>query len=126
MSYSIDVCIKRVIHSDDYTCNVSEMYYEAWNRIQDKLLERGIPQYILTEANNDGKWKHLIQCNFPSNEYACICLDEMICELKSNPDKYKKLNPENGWGNYEGAIQFLHDAYKALLISEDAYIEFSC
>ena len=29
-----------------------------------------------------------------------------IAELKSNPEKYKKFNPENGWGSYEGLLSF--------------------
>ena len=29
-------------------------------------------------------------------------------EMKSNPKEYKKLNPENGWGDYEGALEYLY------------------
>jgi hypothetical protein len=26
-------------------------------------------------------------------------------ELAANPEKYKKLNPDNGWGTYEGLLE---------------------
>ena len=50
----------------------------------------------------------------------------MIKELKNNPKLYNTMNPKNGWGNYEGAINFLQKAYNAMLISDDAYISISC
>lgn len=27
--------------------------------------------------------------------------------LKSDPERFKKFNPENGWGNYEGLVRFV-------------------
>lgn len=32
-------------------------------------------------------------------------LEKGIEELKANPEKYKKLNPENGWGDYDGLLK---------------------
>ena len=32
-------------------------------------------------------------------------LQKGVEELRNNPDKYKKLNPENGWGDYEGLLR---------------------
>lgn len=37
-------------------------------------------------------------------------LRQGLHELKMNPDKYKLLNPDNGWGNYEGLVKFV-EAY---------------
>lgn len=34
-------------------------------------------------------------------------------ELKSNPKKYKKFNPTNGWGNYENLVEFVEDYLNA-------------
>lgn len=33
-------------------------------------------------------------------------LEEGLSKLKSNPEKFKKYNPENGWGSYDGLISF--------------------
>ena len=37
MSYDIDVVITRTIHSENYTSNVADMYYHAWDQIKNKL-----------------------------------------------------------------------------------------
>lgn len=29
--------------------------------------------------------------------------------MVQNPSKYKKLNPTNGWGSYDGAVRWLTD-----------------
>jgi hypothetical protein len=34
-------------------------------------------------------------------------LDSGIEILKDEPDKYKKFNPENGWGSYDVFLKFL-------------------
>jgi hypothetical protein len=31
--------------------------------------------------------------------------------LLSDPEKYKRYNPENGWGSYDGLVQFVY-AYR--------------
>lgn len=32
-----------------------------------------------------------------------------IQELKANPDKYRAMNPENGWGSYGGLLPALQE-----------------
>ncbi len=34
-------------------------------------------------------------------------LDAAITDMRSNPAKYRALNPANGWGNYERCLDFL-------------------
>lgn len=34
-------------------------------------------------------------------------LEKGIADMKANPDKYKALNPSNGWGDYEWGLEFL-------------------
>ncbi len=36
-------------------------------------------------------------------------LDKAIADMAANPDKYTPLNPPNGWGNYDGCLEFLRD-----------------
>jgi hypothetical protein len=33
--------------------------------------------------------------------------------LRSNPEIFKKYNPENGWGNYEGLVRFVENYLEA-------------
>ena len=34
-------------------------------------------------------------------------LEHALPHMKANPDDYRALNPSNGWGNYEGAMDFV-------------------
>lgn len=45
--------------------------------------------------------------------------------LKSNPGKFKKYNPENGWGSYEGLVKFTENYLKACREYPDAKVEVS-
>lgn len=45
----------------------------------------------------DGKKAHSVIC----------VLEKATASMKRAPAKYKKLNPPNGWGSYEGALESL-------------------
>lgn len=68
----------------NYTYNVSPMFYEA------------LP-------GDDGM--HGI--NGLSVSDALPRLDAGIASMKADPEKYRAMNPENGWGDYEGALECL-------------------
>lgn len=36
-------------------------------------------------------------------------LEPAIAAMEGDPAKYKALNPSNGWGDYEGAVNVLRD-----------------
>ena len=40
-------------------------------------------------------------------------LTDGLALLKSDPDRFKKFNPENGWGNYEGLLEFVEEYLRA-------------
>jgi hypothetical protein len=40
-------------------------------------------------------------------------LRQGIEKLISDPDEYKKLNPKNGWGDYEGLLKFAREYLQA-------------
>lgn len=46
-------------------------------------------------------------------------------ELEDNPEKYKALNPANGWGNFEGLVNFVKSYLSACIQYPDADIELS-
>jgi len=103
MSY--DVSINRVesIHESNYTYNVSEMFTKAF---------RG----------TKGLW--IIEDETPYN--ARIFLLEAIENMENNKEEYVKLNPENGWGIYEGALKFLRNIFRDLdKLEDDENIEIS-
>lgn len=43
-------------------------------------------------------------------EKACDLIPELfdgLARLKSDPERYKAFNPTNGWGTYEGLVEFV-------------------
>jgi hypothetical protein len=36
-------------------------------------------------------------------------LEEGLKYLEENPDYLKQFSPDNGWGNYEGLVEFVRD-----------------
>ena len=45
--------------------------------------------------------------------------------LKSDPERFKKFNPENGWGSYEGLVEFVEDYLNACYQFPEAEVEVS-
>lgn len=46
-----------------------------------------------------------------------------IEKLQSDPEKYKKLNPSNGWGSYDGLLKVLREYLDACEDNPTAKIE---
>jgi hypothetical protein len=58
--------------------------------------------------------------------YALIIpLKQALKILRLDPDTYKKFNPENGWGSYEGLVEFIEDYYDACVKFPNSNIEIS-
>jgi len=68
----------------NYTYNVNSMYHKAigWEGLNQNLNNR--------------------QCADVIND-----LQKGIKNMENYPGEYIKLNPENNWGNYEGALEYL-------------------
>jgi hypothetical protein len=43
-------------------------------------------------------------------------------KLRSNPKRFKRLNPPNGWGDYEGLVDFVSRYLKACIKFPDAKV----
>lgn len=52
-------------------------------------------------------------------------LEDGLKALKSHPAAFKKLNPENGWGSYDGLVEFVEEYLKACREYPEALIEVS-
>lgn len=44
----------------------------------------------------------------PASEVGGV-LTSVADELRRAPDRYRQYNPANGWGSYEGALEFLNN-----------------
>ncbi len=88
------------IYSNNVTYNLSDMYYKAIDK------EKGY--YKL----------HEMEC-----KDALPIIKNAIKDLEAKPDEYKKLNPKNGWGTYEGLLRGLKDLEFIAAENPDAIIE---
>lgn len=79
---------KYLDYEKNYTYNVSPMFYEAF----------GEPGINLIEGKT-GK-----EC--------LVKLKKGLSEMKNNKEKYEAMNPENGWGRYEGAVEVVETLIK--------------
>lgn len=52
-------------------------------------------------------------------------LKDGINELESEPTKYKKLNPANGWGDYDGLLRTAKRILNACITNPDATVRTS-
>lgn len=82
----------------NYTCNVSKMYVEAM----------GVS---------------LSHFNGMNAIDAVELLSKGYTEMIKNPEKYKEMNPENGWGDYEGALEYLKKLLDACVNNPNGTID---
>ena len=68
----------------NYTSNVSGMWTEAIGENLGDLIDRITRAGDLVEPVTRG-----------------------IVAMRADPDKYRAMNPSNGWGKYEGALAYL-------------------
>lgn len=52
-------------------------------------------------------------------------LSEGYARLIKDPEEFKKLNPANGWGSYDGLVSFVRHYLDACINNPDADIEVS-
>ena len=52
-------------------------------------------------------------------------LHEGMIELICFPEKYKAYNPENGWGSYDGLVNFVREYHTACLDNPGAELRIS-
>jgi hypothetical protein len=54
-----------------------------------------------------------------------VPLQDGLTLLKSDPERFKKFNPHNGWGDYDGFVQFVERYLEACKKDTDAHISVS-
>lgn len=52
-------------------------------------------------------------------------LQDGLAILKSDPERFKKFNPENGWGSYDSFVPWVEEYLKACIDNPCAFIEVS-
>ena len=52
-------------------------------------------------------------------------LSKGLEKLKSDPEYYKRFNPENGWGSYEYLVKFVTEYLQKCIIFPDSLVSVS-
>lgn len=72
--------------------------------------EANITHNLGSMADAAGIYKHLWrpeEIGITKADHLILPLQRGLSELKATPEKFKKLNPENGWGSYDGLVSFV-------------------
>lgn len=95
---SLDVMLTKVMPTEVYSANITHNLGKMAARVQ---LRNGDTLYeILWRPEHcDPPYKKAEELIEPLTEAYRI--------LVGDPEKYKKYNPENGWGTYEGLCNFV-------------------
>jgi hypothetical protein len=112
MSLDVDLMVTRPvsIYSANITHNLGKMASEV-------RLSNGKTLY-------DVLWRpdeHKFQTAADISEL----LDEGFNILLAFPEEYKKYNPENGWGSYDGLVEFVYRYRNACWDNPDAELSIS-
>lgn len=56
---------------------------------------------------------------------AIPCLRDAVAAMEADPERFRAMNPENGWGRYESALEFLRSIRDACVENPDGRIRVS-
>ncbi len=69
-------------------------------------------------------WRpHEIDCT--KAKHVISLLRTGLEDLEADPERFKKMNPDNGWGTYDGLVAFTRNYLKACIDNPEADIEVS-
>lgn len=88
------------------------MSYDIWLEIDTgggHTLSTDFSNYT---SNVSGMWEEALGYSLAdlNNKLAKECIEDLkdaVDTMYENPEYYTSLNPENSWGNYEGALEYL-------------------
>jgi hypothetical protein len=89
------------------------MSYDVWLEIDTGAEEPVTIAEFNYTTNCARMWRHagidLRECKGAPCTEAAGPIADAVRRMEADPDTYKAMNPENGWGDYEGAMKFLRD-----------------
>lgn len=93
--------------------------------VRTEVFEANITHNLNTMAEAAGIYQHL----WRPEELGLKTAGELIAPLgialgalKSDPERFKKHNPPNGWGTYEGFVEWVEKYLQACIAHPDAEI----
>ncbi len=111
---SLDVYLTKVMPTEVYSGNITHNLGKMASAVK---LSNGMTLYdILWRPDEHG---------FYYAKEISELLDEGFNILLSSPEEYKRYNPENGWGSYDGLCNFVYNYRNACWENPDAELRVS-
>ena len=88
-----------------------------------QVYERNITHNLNTMADEAGIYKHLWRPDELGITKASQLIEPLtkgLELLRSDPERFKAFNPPNGWGDYDGLVDFVAEYLKACIDHPDA------
>jgi hypothetical protein len=93
---------KTTLEDWNYTYNVSPMWFEAMKSLN---------------PDHEGK---MIEIEELTGAKAVLVVEKGLKALKADPEKYRALDPENGWGSYDEFVEHIPKLIEACEKHPDA------
>ena len=93
-----------------------------------EIYDRNITHNLGAMAEAAGIYKYLWrpdEIGVFKAEQLVLPLTEGLARLKADPEKFKAMNPPNGWGDYDGLVDFVKEYRDACEANPNATVKAS-
>lgn len=94
----------------------------------EEIYDANITHNLNEMANEAGIYKHLWrpeEVGITTAKELIKPLTDALDKLRKNPEFYKKFNPHNGWGTYNGLVAFVEQYLSACTENPEAIVTVS-
>lgn len=102
------------------------LHYDGYD--DEEVFEANITHNLNIMADEAGIYYHLWrpdECNITKAKELIDGLEAGLWKLKNDPKYFKQFNPENGWGKYEGLVEFVEKYLNACKTYPEAIVSVS-
>ena len=117
---SLDVYLEELVYECEY-CG-AKLKHPARESIWVGNITHNLVNMALQAGVYEGIW-HPEKRGIEKASQLIDILGEAISHMREKPDIYKKHNPKNAWGDYDGFLNFLVDYYHECREHPDAKIK---
>lgn len=93
--------------------------------IETEVVDKNITHNVAPMWREAGIYEALYESEGKTAKEIIPVLLKGLEDMVNNPSKYEKLNPDNGWGSYGGAVRWLTDLITQFIDYPDGIIGIS-
>jgi hypothetical protein len=120
---SLDVYLQGHAQKVECRCSCCDHQHEREER--EEYYSRNITHNLNTMAGEAGIYEALWRPDEIGITKAAQLIEPLkdgLAKLESDPERFEKFNPPNGWGSYEGLVSFVRDYLRACEQTPDAEV----